>query len=85
MKQTRPYMVMGLCVIGHYFHTSFSVHFNPTSLLSLLIPLFFLMFIFLCFTMLMTKQQGCNTIGNNTLVYLLLTLAVRLPHNLCGY
>ena len=78
-------LLLVVYVIRHYFHPFFSVHFNPTSLLSLLIPLFFLMFIFLCFTKLTTKQQGCNTIGNNTLVYLLLTLAVRLPHNLCGY
>ena len=78
-------LLLVVYVIRHYFHTFFSVHFNPSSSLSLHLPLSFLMFTSSWFITLITKQWGHNTIGNGTTVYLLPTLAVRLPHNLIGY
>ena len=78
-------LLLVVYVIRHYFHPFFSVHFNPTSSLSLHLPLSFLMFTSSWFITLITKQWGHNTIGNGTTVYLLPKLAVRLPHNLIGY
>ena len=52
-------------VIRHYFHTSFLVHFDPISSLSLLITLSFLMFIPLCFITLTTSDKENNAIGED--------------------
>ena len=68
-------------VIRHYFHASFLSIFDPTSLLSLSLSLFFSYFYPFMLITLTTKQQGHNSIDTGTLVYLLLTSAVRPPHN----